>query len=122
MNSVSCASRGDISTLRIWVTFQLGVYRVNRKLDFVLNRHSLPLLSFAKADPEPLHPRKLADTVFRSYSAGLRFELLAVLANNNVQAAFNNYLKEARDKKSYPGLEQLPKEAVEYDRITVTRR
>lgn len=54
--------------------------------------------------------------------AGLRFEILAVLANHNAQAAFNNYLKDARDKKSYPGLEQLPKEAVIYDRITVTRR
>jgi hypothetical protein len=53
---------------------------------------------------------------------GLRFDILAVLANSSAQATFNNYLKEARDKSSYPGLEQLVKDVVVHDRITVTRK
>jgi len=53
---------------------------------------------------------------------GLKFDILAVTADKSVQDAFNKYLKEARDKNSYPGLEQLPKEAIIQDRITVVRK
>lgn len=53
---------------------------------------------------------------------GLKFDIIAVLADKNIQAAFNNYLKDAKDKQSYPGLDQLPKGTLIYDRITVTRK
>src|SRR2546423_355972 len=39
---------------------------------------------------------------------GLKFDLIAVLADREGQAAFNKYLTNARNKSNYAGLEQLP--------------
>jgi hypothetical protein len=53
---------------------------------------------------------------------GLKFDILAVTADNDAQAAFSRYLNEARDRNDYPGLEQVPKGTTTHDRITVTRK
>lgn len=53
---------------------------------------------------------------------GLKFDLLAVLADKEGQNAFNRYLVNARDRSDYPGLERLPDGATIYDRVSVTRR
>jgi len=53
---------------------------------------------------------------------GLKFDLIAVLADSEGQAAFNKYLTNARNKSDYAGLEQLPTGATVYDRISVTRK
>ena len=53
---------------------------------------------------------------------GLKLDIIVVMADKTAQDAFNAYLKNARDKNDYPGLEQLPKGAKIYDRITVTRK
>ena len=53
--------------------------------------------------------------------SGLLFDAIAVLADGASQTAFNNYLAEARDKKDWPGLEELPAGAKIYSRVTVTR-
>jgi hypothetical protein len=53
---------------------------------------------------------------------GKRFDILAVVANEEAQDAFTVYLADARDRSDWPGLESLPAGAVIYDRITVTRR
>lgn len=53
---------------------------------------------------------------------GRKFDIVAVLANKDAQDAFNAYLAQAKDKKTWPGLEELPNGAVIYDRITVTRK
>jgi len=52
---------------------------------------------------------------------GLRFDIIVVVADKEAQNAFNAYLMEGRDKKTWPGLEGLPDGAVIYDRVTVTR-
>jgi hypothetical protein len=49
------------------------------------------------------------------------FDAIAVLADGASQTAFNNYLAEARDKKDWRGLEELPAGAKIYSRVTVTR-
>jgi hypothetical protein len=54
--------------------------------------------------------------------AGKKFDILAVLASREAQDTFSAYLTQARDKKSWPGLERLPDSAVRYDRITVIRK
>ena len=51
-----------------------------------------------------------------------KFDIIAVLADKKAQDAFNAYLTQAKDKKTWPGLERLPKSATIYDRITVTRK
>ena len=53
---------------------------------------------------------------------GLKLELLAVLVDHEGQNAFTTYLADARDKKSYPGLEHLPLGVTIYDRVSVTRK
>lgn len=53
---------------------------------------------------------------------GLKFDLIAVLADSEGQAAFNKYLTNARNKSDYAGLEQLPIGVTVYDRISVTRK
>lgn len=53
---------------------------------------------------------------------GKKFDIIAILANEEVQKEFSRYLDEARDKNDWPGLEQLPKQAEIYDQITVVRK
>jgi hypothetical protein len=53
---------------------------------------------------------------------GLKFDLIAVLADKDGQTAFNKYLVDARDRNDYAGLERLPNGATIYDRLSVTRR
>jgi hypothetical protein len=53
---------------------------------------------------------------------GLKFDLIAVLADQQAQNAFNKYLVDARDKNDYPGLARLPNGATIYDRISVIRK
>lgn len=51
-----------------------------------------------------------------------KFDIIAVIVNKSTQDIFNAYLTQAKDKKTWPGLERLPEGAAIYDRITVTRR
>lgn len=53
---------------------------------------------------------------------GKTFDIIAVLADQEAQDAFNDYLEECQEEKSWPGLEVLPEGAVIHERITVTRR
>ena len=53
---------------------------------------------------------------------GLKFDLIAVLADKEAQSAFNKYLVDARDKNNYIGLQQLPNGATIYDRVSTTRK
>jgi hypothetical protein len=53
---------------------------------------------------------------------GDKFDILVVLVDGDAQDVFEDYLREAEEKKDWPGLEQLPDGAVIYDRITVTRK
>jgi len=53
---------------------------------------------------------------------GLKFDLIAVLADKEAQNAFNKYLVDARNKNDYPGLEHLPNGATIYDRVSITRK
>lgn len=53
---------------------------------------------------------------------GKKFDIIAVLADKKAQDAFNDYLEECKEKRSWPGLESLHEDAVIYDRITVIRR
>lgn len=54
--------------------------------------------------------------------SGKKFDIIAVLTNKEAQDTFNSYLTQAREQKSWPGLERLPDSAVRYDRITVIRK
>lgn len=51
-----------------------------------------------------------------------KFYIIAVLADKRAQDAFNAYLKQAKDTKTWPGLERLPEGTTIYDRITVMRK
>ena len=53
---------------------------------------------------------------------GAKFDLLAVLADQDGQDAFERYLRDARDKPDWAGLEQLPDGVTLHHRIEVTRR
>lgn len=53
---------------------------------------------------------------------GMKFDVLALTAAAAAQQAFDNYLTAARNKNSYPGLEQLPVGSTIQHRITVTRK
>ncbi|HEX8138348.1 MAG TPA: hypothetical protein VF544_12220 [Pyrinomonadaceae bacterium] len=53
---------------------------------------------------------------------GLKFDLIAVLADNQAQSAFKKYLIDARDKNNYPGLANVPNGATIYDRVSVIRK
>jgi hypothetical protein len=53
---------------------------------------------------------------------GRKFDIIAVLADESAQEAFNVYLTQAKDKKTWQGLEKLPEGTAIYDRITVTRK
>jgi hypothetical protein len=53
---------------------------------------------------------------------GLKFDVLAVTTDGNAQNAFRDYLKDARDKSDFPGLEQLPAGATQQHNVTVTRK
>ncbi|HYG82988.1 MAG TPA: hypothetical protein VD861_21505 [Pyrinomonadaceae bacterium] len=52
---------------------------------------------------------------------GLGFEIFAVMAGKDVQDAFRSYLKDARDKSEYAGMEQPPPRETIGDSVTVTR-
>jgi hypothetical protein len=54
--------------------------------------------------------------------SGLAADIIVVIADKNAQDTFNAYLSDARDKSNFSGLEKLPKGAVIYDRISVSRR
>ncbi len=54
--------------------------------------------------------------------AGRAFEIFAVLADKETQAAIENYLSAARVKNDYSGLDKLPDKAKVYDQVSVTRR
>ncbi|MGZ4881337.1 MAG: hypothetical protein ACXV3U_04470 [Halobacteriota archaeon] len=53
--------------------------------------------------------------------AGIRYEILAVVANQQAQNVFQDYLYQSNASKSWAGLTTLPDGAVPYDSITVTR-
>lgn len=53
---------------------------------------------------------------------GMRFDILAIIANAEAQNAFKAYLAEAGENNNWAGMEVLPQGAVIYDRVTVTRR
>jgi len=53
---------------------------------------------------------------------GLKFDILAVVADEAAQSSFRAYLADAKDRKDWPGLERLPEGATVYHRITVTRK
>jgi hypothetical protein len=54
--------------------------------------------------------------------SGLAADVIAVLAEKSAQAAFNNYLTEAKNKNDYSGLEKIPEGATIYDRVSVIRK
>jgi hypothetical protein len=53
---------------------------------------------------------------------GLKMDIIAVLADQQGQAAFAQYLQQAREKTDYAGLEKLPTGITVYDRISVIRK
>jgi hypothetical protein len=53
---------------------------------------------------------------------GLKFDLIAVLADKEGQASLDKYLVNAKNKSDYSGLGQLPNGVTVYDRISVTRK
>jgi hypothetical protein len=53
---------------------------------------------------------------------GKRFDVLVVLADADAQDAFSAYLADSAQRNDWSGLVALPKGAVIYDRITVTRK
>ena len=53
--------------------------------------------------------------------SGAEFDIIAVVADDETQNAFYEYLNDAAEKSDWPGLERLP-EKTEYDRVTVTRK
>lgn len=54
--------------------------------------------------------------------AGKEFFIYAVLADKEAQAAFNNYIKQARNENDSPGIPELPKGAQICNHIKVTRK
>lgn len=52
---------------------------------------------------------------------GRKFEVIVVLAKSDVIQEIENYLKVARDKQDWSGMEKLPENAVIYERKIVTR-
>lgn len=57
-----------------------------------------------------------------SKDKGLKFEVQALTADGAAQAAFQSYLRGARDKSDYPGMEQPPEGATLQHSVTVTRK
>ena len=53
-------------------------------------------------------------------NSGDKFDIIAVLADEESQKLFTDYLETAADR-SWPGMD-LPDGAIEYDRVTVTRK
>jgi hypothetical protein len=53
---------------------------------------------------------------------GLKFDAIAVLADDKGQKAIQDYLSNARDKNDYAGLERLPDGVKIYNRVSVTRQ
>ncbi len=53
---------------------------------------------------------------------GERFDLIAILAGNDVQRLFNEYVKEAEAEEAWLGLEAIPDCAEVHQRITVFRK
>ncbi|HET54055.1 MAG TPA: hypothetical protein ENN33_02440 [Ignavibacteria bacterium] len=51
-----------------------------------------------------------------------KFDIVAVLADESAQEAFNAYLTQAKGNKTWPGFEKLPEGTAIYDRITVARK
>lgn len=51
-----------------------------------------------------------------------RFDLLAILVDKDIQKNFMEYIKEAKDKEDWSGLEEIPDNAKVYQRITVIRK
>jgi len=53
---------------------------------------------------------------------GKRFDLIVILAGKDVQRLFSEYLKEAKAKEAWLGLEAVPDYAEVHQRITVFRK
>ena len=53
--------------------------------------------------------------------SGEKFYIYAVLADEQVDKEFQNYMNTCEETKSWPGMSSLPKGAKIYDRIMVTR-
>lgn len=51
-----------------------------------------------------------------------KFDIIAVIVNQEAQDVFNVYLEQAKEKATWPGLEKLPTGTEIYARITVTRK
>ena len=51
-----------------------------------------------------------------------KFDIIAVLADKRAQDAFEAYIKQAKDTKTWPGLGKLIEGTTIYDRITVMRK
>ncbi len=51
-----------------------------------------------------------------------KFDIIAVLADKRAKAAFEAYIKQAKDTKKWTGLGKLIEGTTIYDRITVTRK
>ncbi len=51
----------------------------------------------------------------------MKFDIIAVLADETAQDTFNDYLSKSQADQSWEGLEKLPSGAAIYDRVTVTR-
>ncbi len=54
--------------------------------------------------------------------ANSKFDIIAVLADKRAQDAFEAYIKQAKDTKTWPGLGKLIEGTTIYDRITVIRK
>ena len=54
--------------------------------------------------------------------AGMKFDIIAVLADESAQDTFDAYLKQAEATNNWSGLDAIPSGAVIYGRVTVTRK
>lgn len=54
--------------------------------------------------------------------AGMKADIVAVVADKSAQQAIFSYLQNARDTQNFAGLERIPEGALIYDRITVERK
>ena len=54
--------------------------------------------------------------------AGKRFDIILILADEEIERLFNGYLRNAKAKRDWCGLEEIPEHKEVYQRITVTRK
>lgn len=53
---------------------------------------------------------------------GKKFDIIAVLADKEAQEEINTYFKTCEESGQWPGMDEIPVSAKEYNRITVTRK